>query len=119
MLREYEFTVVAKADVPDAERAKVFENYEAILKRNGGQFIKRDDWGVKKLAYPIKKSFRGHYVFYDVASTPDNIAECERLMRIDDNMLRYMVIKTADDVDVEARKVELAKAAVAKQQIEE
>lgn len=109
MLREYEFTLVAKADLPEAERAKLFQGYEEILQRNGGQQLKKDDWGTKKLAYPIKKHFKGHYVFYDYASHPDNIAECERLLRIDDNILRYMVIKTADDVDVEARKVELAK----------
>lgn len=111
MLREYEFTVVAKADLPEGERAKVFENYENIMKRGGGQLLRRDDWGVKKLSYPIKKNFRGHYVFYDIASTPADIAECERLMRIDDNMLRYMVIKTHDEVDVETRKAELAKNA--------
>lgn len=111
MLREYEFTVVAKADMPEGDKAKFFENYEGIMKRSGGEFIRRDDWGVKKLSYPIKKQFRGHYVFYDVASTPENIAECERLMRIDDNMLRFLVVKTADEVDVEERKAELAKAA--------
>lgn len=113
MLREYEFTVVAKADLPEGERAKFFEGYEAIMKRSGGEFLRRDDLGVKKLAYPIKKSFRGHYMYYDLASTPENIAECERLMRIDDNMLRYLVIKTADEVDVETRKAELAKQAAA------
>ena len=109
MLREYEFTFVAKGDLPEAERAKVIHGYEEILKRNGGEVLKKDDWGTKKLAYPIKKTFKGHYVFYDVASLPENIAECERLLKIDENVLRYLVVKTADTVDIEVRKAELAK----------
>lgn len=120
MLREYEFTFVAKADLPDSEKAKVIGGYEDILKRNGGEVIKKDDWGTKRLAYPINKNFRGHYVIYDIASHPENIAECERLLRIDDNVLRYLVVKIDDEVDVEKRKVELAKAAASIQrQIEE
>lgn len=115
MLREYEFTIVAKADLPDSEKQKLFAGYEEILTRNGGSMIKRDDWGAKRLAYPIRKQFRGHYVMFDAASSPVNIAECERLLRIDDNVLRFMVVKLDDEVDVEARKIELAKAAAAQQ----
>ncbi len=113
LLREYEFTLVAKADLPDADKQKVFAGYEEILKRGGGELIKRDDWGPKRLAYPIRKHFRGHYVLYDAASTPENIAECERLLRIDDNVLRFMVVKIDNEVDIPARKIELAKAAAA------
>ena len=111
MLREYEFTLVTKADLPDGEKLKVVEGYEEILKRSGGEVIKKDEWGTRKLAYPIKKNFRGYYVHYDFASLPENIAECERLIRIDENVLRHLVIKIADTVDVEARKLELQKAA--------
>ena len=115
MLREYEFTLVAKADLPDADKQKIFNGYEEILKRGGGELIKKDDWGSKRLSFPIRKNFRGHYVFYNYASTPANVAECERLLRIDENMLRYLVVKIGEDVNVQERKVELAKAAAAMQ----
>lgn len=118
MLREYEFTFVTKTDLSDGDKAKVLEGYEQILGREGGEIIKKDDWGTKRLAYPIKKNFKGHYVFYDLASTPANIAECERLLKIDDNVLRHLVIKIKDDVDVEARKAELSKAEAAVQKQE-
>lgn len=111
MLREYEFTFVAKGDLPEAERVKVISGYEEILLRNGGEVLKRDDWGTKKLAYPINKQFKGHYVAYDIASLPENIAECERLLKIDENVLRYLVVKINDTVDIEKRKEELAKPA--------
>lgn len=109
MLREYEFTFVTKTDSGDQDNKKVLEGYEAILGREGGVILKKNDWGTKRLAYPIKKSFKGHYVLYNVATVPANIEECERLLRIDDNVLRHLVIKTHDKVDVEKRKADLAK----------
>lgn len=108
MLREYEFTLISKTDISESAQTKVFEGYEEILKRDGGDIIKRDDWGTKKLSYPIRKNFKGHYVHYDCVTNPDNIAECERLLRIDENVLRYLVIKIGENVDVEARKKEIA-----------
>lgn len=109
MLREYEFTLIAKGDLIEAERAKVFSKYEEIFKREGGEILERNDWGVKKMAYPIKKSAKGHYVWYDLACVPENLAECERLMRIDDNVLRFLAIKSKDSVNLEERKSEIAK----------
>jgi len=110
LLREYEFTLIARADLPDAEKAKVFERYEQML-TEGGEMLKRDDWGSRRLAYPIKEQFRGHYVLYDYVGKSENLAEVERLMRIDDNVLRYMSVKIGQEIDVTARKAELAKIA--------
>ena len=113
MLREYDFTVITKGDLPEGESAKVLAGYEGLMTREGGEILKRDDWGLKKLSYPMKKQFRGYYVNYDFVGTPASVAEMERLMRIDDNILRYLVVRvdenTDGNVDVEARKVELAK----------
>ncbi len=113
LLREYDFTVITKGDLPEGESAKVLAGYEGLMTREGGEILKRDDWGLKKLAYPIKKQFRGHYVNYDFVGAPASVAEMERLMRIDDNVLRYLVVRvdenTDGSVDIEARKVELAK----------
>ena len=119
MLREYEFTLLARADLSEADRHKVFQTYEEILGREGGQILTKDDWGTKRLAYPIKKHFKGHYCFYNFATTPANLTEAERLLRIDENVLRFMVVKTADEVDVEARKAELTKkAATVREEVE-
>jgi small subunit ribosomal protein S6 len=89
---------------------KTVEKYETVLLADGGQLIKKDDWGVRKLAYPMKKQFRGRYVLYDLTCKPEHLKESERLMRIDENVLRYLNILIGENVDVEARKIELAKA---------
>ncbi len=113
MLREYDFTIITKGDLSEGDTAKVLQGYEGLMVAGGGEVLKREDWGSKKLAYPIGKSFRGTYVNYDFVGTPASVAEMERLMRIDDNVLRYLVVRTDESAegitDIEARKAEMAK----------
>lgn len=109
MLREYEFTVITRNDLPDADRAKALEKYEELFLKDGGEFIVKDEWGSRKMAFPMKKQFRGFYTHYDMTSNPENLKEAERLLRIDENILRYLLIKTHDKVDVAARREELEK----------
>ncbi|TWW09589.1 30S ribosomal protein S6 [Planctomyces bekefii] len=113
MLREYDFTIITKGDLVESEHHKVLQGYENLMTIKGGEILKRDDWGSKRLAYPIGKSFRGNYVNYDFVGAPDSVAEMERLMRIDDNVLRYLVVRMDEEsdgaIDVSARKAELAK----------
>lgn len=119
MLREYEFTFVTRIDSADKEKDKILDGYEEILQRENGAILKKDEWGTKRLSYPIRKNFKGHYTHYVLASNPTNIAECERLLKIDDNVLRHLVIKVKDRVvDVEKRKAELAGADAAAPQQE-
>lgn len=122
-VREYEFTVIASTQIGDDERKKLFEKYENLLLADGGEVIVKKDWGTKKLAFPINRQFRGHFVNYDLTARKEHLAEVERLMRIDENILRYLSIKLGENVDVDARKKELAKKeaeyANSKQQIKE
>lgn len=113
MLREYEFTLITNGQLPEADTNTVLSKYEGLLTAEGGQILKKDIWGSKKLAFPIKKQYRGHYVCYDLVANPASIAEAERLMKIDDSVLRFLNVKLADSVDAEERKAELAKAEVA------
>ena len=113
MLREYDFTIITKGELADGDAAKVNEGYEALMTKDGGEILRKEPWGVKKLAYPIKKSFRGHYTNYDFVGAPPNLAEMERLMRIDDNVLRYLLVRVDDEkdgiLDINARKADLAR----------
>jgi small subunit ribosomal protein S6 len=112
--REFDFTIITRGDITDGDHAKVLSGYEALMTKDGGEIIKKDEWGNRKLAFPIKKTFRGFYVNYDFVGTPENVAEMERLMRIDDNVLRHLIVRIDENtegvIDVEARKAELAKA---------
>ncbi len=73
-----------------------------ILRSNlGEEEIKLNRWGMKKLAYPIKKELQGYYVFCDYAGTPAAVSEIERRFRIDDAVLKYLTIKIADSMTAE------------------
>jgi small subunit ribosomal protein S6 len=110
-MREYELMIITKPDIPESELSKMISKWEGLMTSEGGQIIKKESWGVKKLAYPIKKSSRGSYLVYDAAATQANMVELDRLLGLDENVLRSMNIKLADTVDVAARKLQLQKQA--------
>lgn len=113
MLREYEVTIIAHPHMQEENRKSLIEKYETMLLADGGEIVRKSDWGSKKLASPIKKQFRGYYVHYDLTSKPENLKKTEQAMRIDENILRYLSIKVGENVDVDTRKAELAKIASA------
>jgi small subunit ribosomal protein S6 len=111
MLREYELTIIARADLPESESTKLLSKYEKYMTSDGGQILKKDIWGSKRLAFGMKKHHRGVYVNYDFVGLPAHLTEMERLMRIDDDVLRYMSVFLGQDVDVAKRKDQIAKVA--------
>jgi len=106
-------TVIAKADLPESEVNNIFAKYEKYMTADGGQILRKDVWGNRKLNFPIKKQYRGHYANYDFVGVSTNLLEMERLMRIDDNILRYLSIAIGKNVDIETRRAELAQEAAA------
>jgi small subunit ribosomal protein S6 len=112
-MREYEAMIITKPDLQEAELSKMLTKWEGIITNNGGQIIRKDTWGVRKLAYPINKVTRGVYHVLDIATAQDNARELERILKLDENVLRSLIIKLADKVNVEARRVELQKQAEA------
>ncbi len=110
LLREYELTVIANPQLTPDKSTKTFEKYETLLLADGGEIIKKSAWGTRKLAFPMNQQFRGTYFHYDLTCSPAALKEVERLMRIDDSILRYMSIRLGENVDVEQRKLEIAKA---------
>ncbi len=108
---EYETTYLIKPELPDDAVKAVLEKVTGIIENHEGSILLTDDWGKRKLAYPIQKHTRGHYFNVNYVSPPNLIAELERNLRIDDNLLRFLTVKIGDDVDVEARKVAAAEVA--------
>ena len=108
---EYETTYLIKPELPDDAVKAVLEKVTGIIENHSGSILLTDDWGKRKLAYPIQKHTRGHYFYVSYVSGPDLIAELERNLRIDDNLLRFLTVKVGDDVDVEARRVAAAEVA--------
>ena len=110
-MREYEAMIIAKAELQETELSKMVAKWESIMSIGGGQVVKKDSWGVRRLAYPIEKQTRGNYTVYDVATDSANILELERILKLDENVIRAMIVKLADTVNVDERRIELQKQA--------
>ncbi|MES2615994.1 MAG: 30S ribosomal protein S6 [Bdellovibrionota bacterium] len=110
-MREYEAMIIARAELQEAELSKMVSKWEAVIGTGGGQVVKKDTWGVRRLAYPINKQNRGNYIVYDLATDSGNVLELERILKLDENVLRAMIVKLADTVNVDARRIELQKQA--------
>lgn len=109
MLREYELTVIFSNQNEESAAKEIQRKYEEILLASGGEVLLKDTWGLRKLSYPIKKQYRGYYVHYDLICSPDSLKEAERLMRMDEKVLRYLPVCISHRPDAVARKVELEK----------
>lgn len=100
-MRRYETIFILRPNVGEEEITRVIESTTNIILDQEGTVIELNKWGMKKLAYLIKKESLGYYVYCDYAGTPAAVAEIERKFRIDDTVLKYMTIKTAASISAE------------------
>ena len=113
-MRHYETVFIMVPDLPDEEREGIVERYHKVLTDSGSDMLVVDDWGRRRLAYEIKNFTKGHYVLFEHASEPSIIAELERQMRLDDQILRYLTVKIEDTFDKAAYEAEKAQKAPSK-----
>ena len=109
-MRRYETIFIVRPNVAEDEIEAIAAKTTSIIEGDGGTILRIDKWGLKKLAYLIKKESQGYYVFVDYAGIPASVAEIERVYRIDDRILKYLTVKIAETCDPEAVKEQLAQA---------
>lgn len=113
-MRRYETIFISDPDLSDADREQILERLKELITKYDGFHVAFDAWGIRKLAYEIKKKSRGYYVRADYCGDGALVDEMERSFRIDDRILKFMTIVLDKEVDLEALKEELAKEAEAK-----
>jgi small subunit ribosomal protein S6 len=92
-MANYESVLIARQDLGASQVNSLVENLSEVLKREGGEVVKVDNWGLKNLAYSIKKNRKGHYVLLNIVAPAKAVSEYERLMRLNEDVIRYMTIK--------------------------
>lgn len=105
---EYETIYILKPELPVDAVEKTADKVSGIIGKFDGEVLMQDDWGKRKLAYPIQKNARGHYVYFNYVGSNNLVGELERQLRIDDNLLRFLTVRVGEDVDVEVRRSEVA-----------
>ena len=89
----YENVFVARQDLTPAKVTELTNKFVAAVEAKGGKVTKREDWGLRNLAYKIQKNRKGYYTLMNIDAPAEAIVEMERLMRLDENLLRYLTVK--------------------------
>ena len=89
----YESVFIARQDVTVAQVEGLVETFEKVITDGGGSVPKKESWGLKTLAYKIKKNRKGHYTLMNLDAPANAVHEMERQMRINEDVLRYITIK--------------------------
>jgi small subunit ribosomal protein S6 len=89
----YENVFIARQEISAAQVDALSDQFTTVLTENGGAVKKKEYWGLKSLAYRIKKNRKGHYVLLNIDAPPAAVHEMERQMRINEDILRFLTVR--------------------------
>ena len=89
----YEHVFIARQDVSAQQVETLTEQFSAIITENGGTIAKNEYWGLKNLAYKVKKNRKGHYQLLNIDAPHAAVAEMERQMSLNEDILRHITLR--------------------------
>ncbi len=92
-MRRYETIFIASPTLTDEQSDELVKQYEGIIAEQGGELLKTDKWGRKKLAYEVQKFSEGYYTLFEMNAGPTLIAELERRFRNNDAVIKYLSVR--------------------------
>ena len=91
----YENVFIARQDISSTQAEALTEQFANLIVEQGGKVTKKEQWGLRNIAYRINKNRKGHYVLMNIEATGPAISEMERQMRINEDILRYLTVRVA------------------------
>lgn len=95
-MANYESVLIARQDLGASQINTLVSELSEVIKKEGGEVVKVDNWGLKNLAYRIKKNRKGYYVLLNIVAPAKAVAEYERLVRLNEDIIRYMTVRVED-----------------------
>jgi small subunit ribosomal protein S6 len=92
-MRKYEIMYIIRPTVPEEERQNVINELNEIITSRGGEILEQNEWGMRDLAYEIEKYKKGYYVVLNVRCSEEARAEFDRVVRIREDIIRYLIIR--------------------------
>ncbi|MCJ7855957.1 30S ribosomal protein S6 [Lachnospiraceae bacterium NSJ-143] len=92
-MNKYELALVLRPELDEEAKPAEVQKIQDLITRFGGTVVKTDDWGKKRLAYPIQKVNEGFYLFIDFEAEGTTPAEIESRVRIMESVLRYLIVR--------------------------
>ena len=96
-MNKYEMMFIVKATIDEAKVSETAENLKSVITSMKGEITDSKDLGQKKLAYPIKKELTGFYFVVNFNADNETVAELDRKARIDENVIRHMIIRLDEE----------------------
>ena len=90
--RPYETLMVLHPELPEAQTRETIDRARRLITEMGGEVQQMQEWGIRELAYPIRKVGRGYYVLAEYSASADVVRELERTMKIADEILRFVSV---------------------------
>ena len=97
-MRNYEIMFIVNPNAAEDDVDKINGQLEGIITSGGGKIEKIEKMGKRRLAYEVDKQREGHYVLFAMAANGDIIKECERRLRVMDAVIKYITVRTDEDV---------------------
>ena len=104
-VHEYETIFVMRPELPTDERSRLSEKLSGVISKGEGSVLVSEEWGKKRLAYPIKKHNHGEYTYLNYVGPAELPLELERNIRLEDNLIRFLTVVLERNVDPEERQV--------------
>jgi small subunit ribosomal protein S6 len=89
----YEHVFLARQDISAQQVDALLQSFRSILEERGGSVGKTEYWGLKSLAYRIKKNRKAHYALMNIDAPPDAVSELERQMRLSTDIIRFLTVR--------------------------
>ena len=92
----YEHIFIARQDISAQQVEGLVDMAQAVLEENGGEITKNEYWGLKSLAYRVKKNRKGHYTLLNIEADHAAVAELERRISLNDDIIRHMTLRVEE-----------------------
>ncbi|GMA50766.1 30S ribosomal protein S6 [Alicyclobacillus contaminans] len=95
-MRQYETMYILKPELEAEEIKELVDKYQALVTEHGGQITELQEMGKRRLAYEINRNREGYYVLMQFSADTDLTRELERVLRLEDRVLRYLTVRLGE-----------------------
>ncbi len=97
-MKFYESIFIIRPTLSDDETTKLIDKMKGIVEKTGGEMLKLENWGRKKLAYEVKRERKGTYAYFYFRSKGDVTSELERSYRLEDSVMKFLTVRLEKEI---------------------
>jgi small subunit ribosomal protein S6 len=111
--RDYELGFILNPEVNEEQTRAILDRVQQVVENRGGQVMRVNQWGRRRLAYPIERHRDGNYIFVDMVLTPESVIDLDRMLKVSEEVLRHLIKRRDAKAVQKEREEHEARAAAA------